>query len=129
MLQLDPNDANQKTDIFALGSTIYFIMKSHPPFPDLDSWKDKLEIANRFKTLQLPTLDNVLGGDVVEKCWAAEYKSANEVVHNLEKVTLNLLRYPEFLADLTTKLLRSILSLVIINNPDPARLSPRVHAL
>jgi serine/threonine protein kinase len=37
MPRSDPNDADQKTDIFALGSAIYFIIKGHLPFPELDS--------------------------------------------------------------------------------------------
>lgn len=88
MPRSDPNDADQKTDIFALGSAIYFIMKGHPPFPELDSWKDKLEIVARFKTKQFPDLDDVRGGDVVKKCWAGEYESADEVVHDLEEMTI-----------------------------------------
>ena len=88
MPRLDPNDANQKTDIFALGLVIYFMMKGYPSFPELDSQKDKLEIVSRFKTKQFPALDDVRGGDVVRKCQAREYESADEVVHDLEKMTM-----------------------------------------
>jgi hypothetical protein len=31
------NGANQKTNLFALGSAIYFMLKGYPPFPKLDS--------------------------------------------------------------------------------------------
>jgi hypothetical protein len=65
MPRSDPNDVNRKTDIFALGSTIYFMIKVIPPFPELDPWKDKLEIVSRFKGGQFSALDEVLGGDVV----------------------------------------------------------------
>ncbi|KAL5323491.1 hypothetical protein ACEPPN_008028 [Leptodophora sp. 'Broadleaf-Isolate-01'] len=85
MPRSDPNDANWKTDIFALGSAIYFIMKGHPPFPELDSWKDELEIVSRFRNRQFPPLDEVPGGDVVKKCWTGEYESADKVVHDLRK--------------------------------------------
>ncbi|PMD54983.1 uncharacterized protein K444DRAFT_645834 [Hyaloscypha bicolor E] len=87
MPRSDPNNANWKTDIFASGSAIYFMMKGHPPFPGLDPWKDKLEIVSRFKAGQFSALDEVLGGDVVKKCWAGEYESADEVVHDLKKRT------------------------------------------
>ena len=84
----DPNDANRKTDIFALGSAIYFIIEGHPPFPELDSHKDEVEIVNRFKSHQFPALDEKLGGVVVQKCWAGKYESADEVVHDLKEVNM-----------------------------------------
>ncbi len=68
MPRSDPNDANQKTDIFALGSAIYLIIKGHLPFLELDSWKDTLEIVSWFKSPQFPALDKKLGGVVVQKC-------------------------------------------------------------
>ena len=83
MPRLDPNDANQKTDIFALGSAIYFMLKSHVPFPELDTWNDRSEIEGRFKTGHFPDLDQMPGGHVVKKCWVAEYESADEVVNDL----------------------------------------------
>lgn len=49
------------------------MMKGHPPFPGLDPWKDKLEIVSRFKAGQFSALDEVLGGDVVKKCWDSLY--------------------------------------------------------
>ena len=88
MPRSDPNEANQKTDIFALGSAIYFMMKGHPPFPELDSWKDSREIVSRFKAGQFPALAEELGGAVVRKCWAGKYESADEVVHDLKKVNM-----------------------------------------
>jgi serine/threonine protein kinase len=36
MPRSDPNYADQKTDIFALGSAIYYMMTGHEPFPELD---------------------------------------------------------------------------------------------
>jgi len=68
MPRSDPDDANQETDIFALGSAIYFMLKGYLPFPELDSWRDRLEIVSRFKAKQFPALDNVQGGNVVKKC-------------------------------------------------------------
>jgi hypothetical protein len=44
------------------------MLKGRPPFPEQDSWKDKLEIVSRFKTKQFPALDDVRGGDIVKKC-------------------------------------------------------------
>ncbi|PVH79411.1 kinase-like protein [Cadophora sp. DSE1049] len=80
-------DSAEGTDIFALGSAIYFIIKGHPPFPELDPWKDELEIVSRFKERQFYALNWVPGGDVVKKCWAGDYESADEVVHDLRNST------------------------------------------
>ena len=88
MPRLDTNNANQKTDIFALGLVIYFMLKGYLPFPELDSWKDKLEIISQFKTKYFPALDNMQGNDVVKKYQAREYKLANKVVRDLEKITI-----------------------------------------
>jgi hypothetical protein len=64
------------------------MLKGHPPFLELDSWKDILEIVSRFRTKQFPAPDDVRGGDVVKRCWAGEYESADEFVRDLKKMTM-----------------------------------------
>lgn len=41
--------ASIRTDLFALGSAIYFIMMGHEVFPDLDKSRDEDEIERRFR--------------------------------------------------------------------------------
>ena len=88
MPQSDPSDANQKTDIFALGSAIYCMIKGHPPFPEPDSRKDAPEIESRSKSCQFPAPNPKLGGVDVQKCRAGEYESADEVVHELTEMNM-----------------------------------------
>jgi hypothetical protein len=88
MPRSDPNNANQKTDIFTLRSAIYFIIKGHPPFPELDSRMDTLKIISRFNSYQFPALDKELGGMIVQKCWAGKYESADEVVYELKELDM-----------------------------------------
>ncbi|KAH7317299.1 hypothetical protein BKA65DRAFT_411096, partial [Rhexocercosporidium sp. MPI-PUGE-AT-0058] len=59
ILRSDPNYADRKTDIFALRSTIYFIITGHEPFPELDSFDDddEAEIISRYKSGQFPILE------------------------------------------------------------------------
>lgn len=45
MPRSDPEHADHKTDIFALGSAIYHIVKGHEPFPELDPFEDELQIV------------------------------------------------------------------------------------
>ncbi|OCL04049.1 kinase-like protein [Glonium stellatum] len=82
----DPTCANRKTDIFALGSAIYFMVTGQLPFPVLESRKDNGEIERRFKTGQFPPLGEAQGGGVVKRCWAGQYKSAENVVRDLEEL-------------------------------------------
>lgn len=53
----DNDYASVKTDLFALGSAVYFIMTGHEVFPELDSWKDddEEEISSRFEKGLFPT--------------------------------------------------------------------------
>jgi hypothetical protein len=74
-----------KTDIFALGSAIYFIIIGHKVFPDLDSNKDEEEIEYRFRSGQFP-LDLQVCGAITSKCWTQEYGSAQEVVDDIAVV-------------------------------------------
>lgn len=50
MPRSNPDGINQMTDIFALGSAMYFIITGHSPFPELDSRIDAQEIASWFRS-------------------------------------------------------------------------------
>jgi serine/threonine protein kinase len=56
MPRSDSNYADQKTDIFALGSTIYYMMTGHEPFPELNPLddNDEAEIVTRYQLRQFP---------------------------------------------------------------------------
>jgi serine/threonine protein kinase len=56
MPRSDSNYADQKTDIFALGSTIYYMMTGYEPFPELNPLddNDEAEIVTRYKLRQFP---------------------------------------------------------------------------
>lgn len=71
-----------RTDLFALGSAIYFIMTGHEVFPELDSLTQDEEISSRFENGVFPT-DNHLCCHITEKCWRQQYKSADEIVSDL----------------------------------------------
>ena len=79
--------ANQKTDIFALGCTIYFIMMGHAVFPDIsdneDGWREKVE--DRFANYQFPD-DEHACCDITSKCFHQQYDSAEEIVQEIATV-------------------------------------------
>lgn len=95
----DPDYADQKTDIFALGSAIYYIMTGHEPFPELNPFDDddEAEIMARYKSGRFPSLDGHFGGGgrIVHKCWMGAYESASEAEFELQELMKTALRYVE----------------------------------
>ncbi|PVH67283.1 kinase-like protein, partial [Cadophora sp. DSE1049] len=87
MPRSDPNYADKKTDIFALGSAIYYIMEGHEPFPELNSLDDddESEIIRRYTSGRFPPLSDHLASNVVHRCWSGSFESAMEVVEDLRK--------------------------------------------
>ncbi|KAK8071894.1 Serine threonine protein kinase [Apiospora saccharicola] len=83
----DPFEASIKTDLFALGCTIYFIMMGHAVFPDIqegeEGWHEMVE--ERFTAQRFPQ-DEHLCGAITMKCWLKEYKSAEQLVRDLHSV-------------------------------------------
>ena len=75
--------ADARTDIFALGSTIYHIMEGHRPFPELHTIDDEAEFMRRYQEGMFPPLAVDLGGAIVLKCWEGRCDSADEVFSDL----------------------------------------------
>ncbi len=80
----DKESADVKSDIFALGSTIYHIVTGHRPFPQYDTIDDEAKFEELYQNGEFPPLDARLGGKVVWNCWGGKYDSAIEVVNDLE---------------------------------------------
>jgi hypothetical protein len=85
MPRLHEDYACETTDIFALGSAIYFIMVGHEVFPELDSLEDEEEILSRFQNGMFPT-DNHACYKITVKCWKQQYRSADEVVSAISRI-------------------------------------------
>lgn len=83
MPRSDIEFADFKTDIFALGSTIYHIITGHRPFPQYDVVDDEATIEDFYRRGDFPPLDAGVDGGVVWKCWGGKYESVSEVVCDL----------------------------------------------
>ncbi|PLN81868.1 kinase-like domain-containing protein [Aspergillus taichungensis] len=77
--------ADVKTDLFALGSAVYFIMLGHEVFPELDSLEDDEQIASRFQSGQFPT-DSHACSKITDKCWRQLYESAEDILFDISQV-------------------------------------------
>jgi hypothetical protein len=83
----DPFDADIKTDLFALGCTIYFIMLGHAVYPDIidgsPGWDER--VKERFAKQEFPR-DSHACSTVTSKCWLRQYDSAEEVVQEIAAI-------------------------------------------
>lgn len=72
-------DAN--SDLFALGSTMYFIMSDHEPYDSLE----EEEVAAHYSRMEFPDVQSLPYGRVIAGCWKGEFKSAQDVVDAMSK--------------------------------------------
>lgn len=83
----DPFDADIKTDLFALGCVIYFIMLGYAVFPDIvdgvERWSEMVE--ERFEKRMWPREEH-LCRNVAAKCWEREYGSARNIVWDIASI-------------------------------------------
>ena len=80
----DPESPNTiKTDLFALGSTLYELMAKATPYFD----KSDAEIENLYSQGRFPDTGNILCGAIISGCWENRYKSAGEALAAFDKLT------------------------------------------
>ncbi|POR30946.1 Serine/threonine protein kinase, partial [Tolypocladium paradoxum] len=82
----DESEADWQTDLFALGSSIYFIVTGHEVFSDIVAgeagWDEKLR--SRFASGVFP--DSHTCATITRKCWKRQYTSASEVWKDINAV-------------------------------------------
>ena len=88
--------ASMASEIFALGSSMYFMVTGHDLFPELSDSDEKPEIRRRLRDGEFPeTKDFPVLGQFIQKCWRREYRDMEEVLtalrleeHEMNGVTL-----------------------------------------
>ena len=81
----DTEYADVCTDLFALGSAIYYTIVGHEVFPELRSLGDEEEIGDRFQNGIFPC-DDYVASNIVEKCWRGGYGVAAEIAADLDVI-------------------------------------------
>jgi serine/threonine protein kinase len=80
------NYQDRRTDIFAFGTALYFILTDKLPFPELNV-DDEDEIRERFARQDFPPLEKLPGGDVIRNCWTGVYDDASKAIVDLQRWT------------------------------------------
>jgi serine/threonine protein kinase len=81
-LPRDPlSTPNIRSDLFALGSTMYYIMSGHEPYDTLS----ESEVTALYSQGLFPEVDGMVWGDVIKGCWKGCWSNAEEVVQALDK--------------------------------------------
>lgn len=79
-LPRDPlSTPNAKSDLFALGSVMYYIMAGREPYSNLS----EDEVTARFTRGEFPAVDGFKCGRTISGCWTGRFGSAQEVVASL----------------------------------------------
>ena len=79
--ELPDEDISTKTEIFALGSTIYEIMTGSKPYKDLPDH----EVSAAFSEGHFPDLESIPAfRNTIMRCWRQNYATAEEAIQNVK---------------------------------------------
>lgn len=70
------------SDLFALGSAVYFFMATHDPYHTLP----EDEVSARYSRGEFPDVAGIAVGQVILGCWKAQYSNAYNVWRDLESL-------------------------------------------
>lgn len=82
------DEFSTRTDMFALGTLLYFLWHEQLPFPGLNEFYDEYEIQARYQRGEYPlALAKSTGMDkIICKCWHSIYNKMFEVLEDMEKL-------------------------------------------
>ena len=82
---LDVKGTTIASEIFGLGSALYWMVSGHDLFPELDGDHEKEGIRHRFQEKKFPDTSELLVlRTVIMKCWNLEYSSMAEVIEGID---------------------------------------------
>lgn len=73
------------SEIFALGSALYYMVTGHDIFPELDHGLDRAEIIECLRERKFPdTSELPVLRSVITKCWNLEYDYIADVIEDID---------------------------------------------
>ncbi|RSL93037.1 hypothetical protein CDV31_014890 [Fusarium ambrosium] len=72
-------DSTVRTDLFALGSSLYELETSMTPHQGMED----AEIEEHFAKLSFPSVEQLLLGNIIAGCWQGQYASAEQILDHL----------------------------------------------
>lgn len=94
------------TDLFALGSSLYHIMRGSPPYANIDDE----EVQQLYQQQSFPDLVDVPCGEVISKCWLGNFVSAHAVMAALRSESWHTSTYLSSLRCLLSRFLHTMQS-------------------
>ncbi|GKU10517.1 unnamed protein product [Fusarium langsethiae] len=71
-------------DIFALGSTIYYIMEGKAPFEEFDS----REVQTKYQAYEFPDLQGMPYAKIIRDCWLGGFNCVGEVIEAMNRLAV-----------------------------------------
>ena len=75
---------NVATELFALGTTLYEMSMTEPPYPEVD---DDEEIQSRYTFGMFPDVDHLVLGEIISGCWQGSYDSTLDIAVDMEIIS------------------------------------------
>lgn len=73
-------------DLFALGSVLYELATGIMPYRD----ESDDEVTRLYREGSFPTVEHLLIGEIITRCWAGAYRDASEVCKDIVRLLLHM---------------------------------------
>ncbi|KAL1849888.1 hypothetical protein VTK73DRAFT_9796 [Phialemonium thermophilum] len=84
--RLSVTEPSISSELFAFGSFLYEVETTYEPYHD----KNDEELEDLFEREAYPDTDRMILGEVIKKCWTAQYTDADEMIADIQSAQRRL---------------------------------------